>query len=324
MNKLSICLLIAGVTAILVACGDAPAPDQKAFKVALLSPGPVSDAGWNAQAYAGLMRIKNELDAQVSQIETKSPAGFEEAFRDYARQGYRLVFGHGFEYQDAAAAVAPDFPNTVFVTTAGNTVRANVAAMEFRLEEATYLAGMLAASMSTSGRIGAVGGMQIPPVERTFAAFVAGARAVRPDIRFAKSYIGNWEDAGAAKQAALALIDQGCDFLIHNADAAAAGVFQAVRERNIYAFGTNKDQNSEAPQHIVASCVSDIPRAFLEMATVVRDGRFEPHIYELGMADNVVSFVINPQLQERIPAMLLRQLSDKEAEIRDGRFVVAF
>ena len=288
------------------------------FRVALLSPGPVSDAGWNAAAYEGLQKIEKELNAQITQIETKTPAEFEEAFRDFARKDYQLVFGHGFEFQDAAAVVAPDFPKTVFITTSGNTVRPNVAPMVFELEHATYLAGALAALMSKSGKLGMVGGMEIPPVASTFEAFAAGAQAIKPDIKVTRSFVGNWEDVGAARQAALALIDQGCDFLIHNADAAAAGVFQAAAERNVFVFGTNKNQNDVDPQHVIASCVSNIPAAFVEMALLVRDGKFEGKIYRLGMPDGVVSFVLNPQLQAQIPPEVLTRIEEIRQQIIAG------
>ncbi len=310
------CFLISGLILLSACSKHQNTPDQ--FRVALLSPGPVSDAGWNAAAYEGLQRIAKELNAPISQIETKTPSEFEEAFRDYAQQGYRLIFGHGFEFQDAAAAVAPNFPNTVFITTSGNTVRPNVAPMVFQLEQATYLAGVMAAMMSKSGRLGAVGGMEIPPVASTFDAFEAGAQSAKPGIKVIRSFIGNWEDVGAAKQAALALIDQGCDFLIHNADAAAAGVFQAAAERNVFAFGTNKNQNHLDPAHIIASCVSNIPAAFVEMATLVRDGRFEGKIYRLGMNDGVISFELNPQLQSQVPPEVLARIEEIRRQIIAG------
>ncbi len=314
-------MMLMAVSAGLMHCGKKAAEDGR-FKVALLSPGPISDAGWNAAAYEGLMLIKKQLGAEVSQIETKTPSEFEEAFRDYARRGFRLVFGHGFEFQDAAAAVAPDFPKTVFITTSGNTVRDNVSPMVFELEQATYLAGMLAALMSRTGKLGAVGGMEIPPVASTFAAFEAGARAVNPQVQVLVSYIGNWEDVGAARQAALALIDRGCDFLIHNADAAAAGVFQAAAERDVYVFGTNKNQNHLDPQHVIASCVSHIPQAFVEMARIVQSGVFEPKIYRLGMKEGVVDFVINPGLRDRIPAEVIAKIDEARQNILSGEIVV--
>src|SRR3954463_13907965 len=118
------------------------------FKVALLTPGPVSDQSWNGGAYQGLLRIRDSLGAQISNIQTKTPAEFEENFRQYGSQGYSLVFGHGFEFQDAAKRVAPDFPKTIFVTTSGSTAGPNLAGMTFGFADASYLAGIVAASMT--------------------------------------------------------------------------------------------------------------------------------------------------------------------------------
>src|SRR5215475_3960039 len=155
-------LIIAGCSR-----SESGTPTSTGFKVALLSPGPVSDAGWNALAYEGLLAIRDQLGAEISQVQTTTPAEFEAGFRDFGRRGFNLVFGHGFEFQDAAAAVAPDFPHTVFITTSGNTVRPNVAPLRFMLEEATYLEGIIAGSMSQSGKAGVVGGIEIPSVKST-------------------------------------------------------------------------------------------------------------------------------------------------------------
>lgn len=313
----------------LIACSKSETPTPSAvatkaaaFKVALLSPGPVSDAGWNALAYEGLLMIRDQLGAQISQIQTKTPAEFEEGFRSYAKNGYQLVIGHGFEFQDAAAAVSPDFPNTVFITTSGNTVRANVAPLRFLLEEATFLQGMLAGLMSKSGKAGAVGGMELPSVKSTILAFEAGAKSVRPDFVVSTSYIGNWEDVGAAKEATLALIQQGADFIFHNADAAGLGVFQAAQERKVYAFGSNKNQNGVAPDVVIASAIADIPRGFLQIAKEVKDKTFVGKIEKLGMKDGVVSFEINPQLVERIPPAVKERLDQARAAIQAGTLQV--
>lgn len=303
---------------------EAPRADgsKPAFKVALLSPGPVSDAGWNALAYEALLGIRDQLGAEIAQIETKTPAEFEEGFRDFAQRGFHLVFGHGFEFQDAAAAVGADFPNTVFITTSGNTVRKNVAPLRFMLEESTYLEGMLAGAMSKSGKLGVVGGMEIPSVKSTVIAFEAGARAVRPDVQIAVSYIGNWEDVGAAKEAALAHVQQGCDLLFHNADAAGLGVFRAAQESKVLAFGSNKNQNDIAPDVILASAVADIPRGFLTVAREVKEGRFVGKIERLGMKDGVVTLVVNPALEARIPAATKAQLAQAAQDIDAGKLLV--
>src|SRR2546430_1439603 len=118
-------VLSTGLCTVVIACSAGGKPDSdtahSSFKVALLTPGPISDQSWNAGAYQGLMRIRDSLGAQVSHIQTRTPAEFDENFRQYGAQGYRLVFGHGYEFQDAAVRVAPEFPRTIYVTTSGTT-----------------------------------------------------------------------------------------------------------------------------------------------------------------------------------------------------------
>lgn len=275
------------------------------FKVALLTPGPISDAGWNAGAYEGLLRIGDSLGAEVTHIETRTPAEFEEALRDFARRGYRLVFGHGYEYQDPAMRVGAEYPNTIFIIASGAKVRANVAPIVLRLEEGTYLAGMLAGGLTRTGKIGFIGGMKLPPVEGTFLGFAGGARAVRPGTEVLQAYIGNFEDVSAAKENALAQIRRGADILLHNADAASFGMFQAVREsRGVLAIGDNKDQNAVAPDVIVASATLDLPYAMLLVARQVHGGQFHAGVRSFGIRDNVVGFVFNDSLSARVPAAL--------------------
>jgi len=305
------------------ACNSKPAQEtSNTFRVALLTPGPVSDAGWNALAYEGLMKIKETLHAEVSQVETKTPADFEEAFRDYASRNFNLIFGHGFEFQDAAAKVGADFPNSVFITTSGSTVRKNVAPMRFLLEEATYLMGMMSAFISKTGKAGAVGGVEIPPLKSTFMAFEAGAKSINPNFQVLVSYISNWEDVGAAKQAAIALIEQGCDVIIPNADAASLGVFQAAREKNVIAFGTNKNQNDLAPSGILASGVIDIPAAFLQIAQSVQNRSFQGRIIRLGLKEKVVSLVYNPALRDRLSPEAQTRVEVAQQQIINGTLTV--
>lgn len=309
-----ICLL----TVLSVACKQR-ADTASGFKVALLTPGPISDAGWNAGAHDGLRRIRDSLGAEISQVETRTPAEFEEAFRDYASRGFRLVFGHGFEFQDAAARVGAEFPNTVFITTSGSTVRPNVSPMVFRLEEGTYLAGMLAGGITHTGKVGFVGGIKLPPVEGTYLGFAGGARAVRPGVEALQAYIGNFDDVAAAKENALAQIRRGADVLLHNADAASFGMFQAVRESpGVLAIGANRDQNSVAPDVIVASATLDVPHALLLVARMVKEGRFQPGVMFFGIRDGVVDLVYNDSLRGRVPAPLRARIAAARDSIIAG------
>jgi basic membrane protein A len=312
--------------AVALACGgDRTSRDDSssasAFKVALLTPGPISDQSWNGGAYQGLMAIRDSLGAQVSHVQTKTPADFEENFREYGARGYHLVFGHGFEFQDAARRVAPQFPKTIFVTTSGNTSNANVAGILFSFADASYLAGILAGSMSRSGTVGVIGGTELPPVKESFLAFERGVRRVKPGARVLTAYIGNWDDVSAGKEQALAQIARGADVIFQNADAAGLGVFQAARERRgIHVIGSNADQNHVAPQVTLGSVVIDLPRAFLEVAREVRAGAFQPRVVTFDAKSDVVRLVINPVLRPSIPPSALGTIDSVTAAIHSGKF----
>ena len=307
------------------ACGQ-PEGDARAsasvpseFKVALLTPGPISDQAWNSGAYQGLLRIRDSLDALVSHIQTRTPADFEENFRHYGAEGYQLVFGHGFEFQDAAERVAPEFPRTVFITTSGSRVAPNVSPMVFGFEDPSYVAGVLAGSLTKSNIVGVIGGTELPPVRSSFAAFEAGARAVNPRVQVLTSYVGNWEDASAGKEQAIAQIRRGTDFIFQNADAAGLGIFQAAREsKGVAVFGANVDQNGVAPEVIIGSVVIDLPHAFLSVARDVKEGRFQPRVLRLGSSLGVTRFVLNPAWRDRIPAAVLARVDSTERRIRSG------
>lgn len=297
------------------------ATSGKPFKVALLTPGPISDQSWNGGAYQGLMRIKDSLGASVSHIQTKTPAEFEEQFRQYGAQGYDLVFGHGFEFQDAAKRVGPDFPKTIYITTSGSTSGANVAGMEFAFADASYLAGMIAGHLTKTNTIGVIGGTELPPVKESFAAFEEGAKAVNPKVQLVRSYIGNWDDVSAGKEQALAQINRGADIIFQNADAAGLGVFQAARETHkALVVGSNSNQNAVAPEVTIGSVVIDLPHAFITVAREVKDGTFKPRVIKLGTNSNVVSLVLNPALLSTIPQPVQHAVDSVKADMIAGRF----
>src|SRR5271168_5090085 len=311
---------------LLGACTSNPSSDAKpastSFKVALLTPGPVSDAGWNAAAYEGLELIKVRLGADTALVQTKSPADFEDAFRDFASRGFDLIFAHGFEYTDSALEVARSFPDTYFVVSSGSESSANVASVTFNVDQATYVEGVLAAGVSKTGVVGAVGGIELPSVKLFFEGFKRGFLSVNPKGRVLISYTGNFEDVGAAKEAALAQISQGADVLIHNADAAGLGVFLAAQQAHVYAFGTFNNQNNIAPDVVLASAVTSTPLAFLKIATEVKEKRFHSGMLEFGMQDGMVSVVFNPKLESRIPAPALDRALKVEHDLATGKLVL--
>jgi len=302
--------------------GDSQRPDSS-LKVALLTPGSITDQSWNGGAYLGLLRIHDSIGAHISHIQTKTPSEFEENFRQYGDQHYNLVFGHGFEFQDAARAVAPSYPQTQYVITSGNTAGANVSGMVFGFAEPSYLAGLIAGAMTRSNRLGVIGGTELPPVRESFLAFIAGVHEVNPNAKVVTAYIGNWDDVSAGKEQALAQLASGVDVIFQNADAAGLGIFQAVREANhAYIFGTNSNQNDIAPDVTLGSVAIDLPHAFLTVARQVKGGTFRPGIITLGMREQVVDLVLNPRLASSIPARIRHSVDSTRALILAGTFTV--
>ena len=183
-------------------------PESATFKVGMLLPGSISDQGWNALAHDGLKAIETELGAEISYVESLTSADWEADFRSYAMRGYHLIFGHGYEYQEAAIAVAQDYPEIVFITSAGasGAIRENVSSIVFRLEQATYLLGMLSGLMTQTDKIGMIGGQELPSGSSTFMAFEGGVKSVNPDAVVQRAYVGDWENIAKAKELALAQI----------------------------------------------------------------------------------------------------------------------
>jgi basic membrane protein A len=288
------------------------------FRVALLTPGPVSDAGWNAAAFDGLQLIKNKLGAETALVQTRSPADFDDGFRDFASRGFNLIFAHGYEYTDSAIGVARDFPNVYFVVSSGSQSARNVASLTFKFDQAAYAEGVLAGGVTKSGIVGAIGGIELPSVRLTFEGFKRGFLSVRPEGRLLVSYIGKFDDVGAAKEAALAQISQGADLIIHDADAAGLGVFQAAAQAHILAFGAIRNQNDVVPGVVLASAVTSNAQAFLKIATEVKNNQFHPGMLEFGMQDGMVRVVLNPELVSRIPASAMKQFLAAERQFEDG------
>jgi len=299
--------------------GSASAP----LKVALLTSGDVNDQGWNQLGYEGLLQLKKDGDTVTNQV-TKTDPERAPAMRDLADQGYNLLLLHGFEYGDAAKQIAPAYPDTKFVVVAGNVTQApNVATLIPKLEDATYLLGIIAGKMTKTGKIGLIGGEDAPEIRSPFDSFTDGVKAANPSaVVLPTKYVG-WDDQNLGKVAAQALIADGADILLHNADQAGKGMFAAAEEakasgQRIYVFGSNADQNHVAPDITLASAVIDLPRAFENVAKSVQDGSFAPKDIELNLKNKTITLVWNPALKSQVPPDVIKAVDDASAKIKSG------
>jgi basic membrane lipoprotein Med (substrate-binding protein (PBP1-ABC) superfamily) len=294
------------------------------MRVALVTPGSVADAAWNSGAYQGLQLIGDSLHVHISHVEARTPTEQIEALRTYAAQGYDLVFAHGFEFQDAAERVSASYPRTAFVVTSGRRARGNVSPLIYRLEEASYLAGMVAGKLTKTGMLGFIGGIELPPIRAAYQGWVNGAKSVNPAIRSREVYLNSFDDVAAGREAALALIGAGADMFHHNADAAALGLFQAVKQsRGVYVLGSNADQSSLAPERVLGSAVIDLPQSFLLVAAELKRGSFVPHVEAFGLKSGVVKYLPNPRLDSLVPPALKRMVAAAADSIAEGTLVAA-
>ena len=338
MSRIANAVLIFGLLAIgsMLGCQDMRevskdiyTPEPEMFKVGMLLPGAISDQGWNALAHDGLKAIEAELGAEVDYVESLTPEDWEADFRTYAMEGYDLIFGHGYEYQAPALAVAQDYPEIVFITSAGasGAIRQNVSPIVFRLEQATYLLGMIAGMMTQTDRIGMVGGQDLPSGRSVFMAFEGGVKSVNPDAVLQRDYVGDWESIDKAKALSLAQIQEGVDFIFHNANEAGLGVFEAVEMaqdagKTVYAFGANRDQSAVSPRAVLANAVIT-PKAYLQLASAVRAGTFEPKLYIFTMlTDEAIALTYNPALKDKVPAAVQREVAAARQQILAGTLTV--
>jgi basic membrane protein A len=304
------------------------ASQPSSYKVGLLLPGPVNDGGWSASAYAGLTEIKNKYpDTQISYQESVPPSNYEEIFRSYASQGYTLIFGHGFEFGDAAIKVSKEFPNAKFCITSSDIHFSppNVSSLRNNYQEMGYLMGIIAGTMTKTNVVGAVGGMEIPSITDPIIAFEAAAKSVNSKIKVIPVLTGSFEDVAKAKEAALTMIEQGADIVFTDADQSGFGVFEACKEKGVLAIGSIGDQAYIEPNTILTSGICDLAKGMLAIFDLVVQGTWEPKPYAIGVAQDAVSVAPFRNFDSRVPKELKDKIAKALADMKSGAFdAVAF
>jgi simple sugar transport system substrate-binding protein len=313
------CLAILGAAAGALALTPAKAADQ--FKMGLLVPGSVADEGWNRIAYNALKKVEKDLGAKVSYVELQqNPASFEKAFRDYAAQGYNVVLGHGFEFQDAALTVAEDYPDVWFLISSSSIHKGKVIGLNTDSSQPFYLMGVIAAKMGKSA--GLVGGMEIPPIKEALEGFMRGVKDTKAEMPVSSVYIGNFEDLTAAKEAAVNMIAKGADFVIPDADAAGMGVIQAAKEAgpDVATFGVFTDITSTAPENVLGTYLADYAAGVARIVGGIKDGSSLPTSnVAFGLKDaDVMKFYYNDKAKRAVPDDVRKAVAEAKAKIAAG------
>ncbi len=227
--------------------------EKKEIKAAFVYVSPVGDAGWTYMHDQGRKFIEQKYGIKTAYTENVAEGGDDErVIREYAEQGYDVIFTTSFGFMDATITVAKDYPDTIFMHCSGYKTAKNVGTYFGRMYQARYLTGIVAGAMTKSNKIGYVAAVPIPEVIRGINAFALGVKKVNPDAKVYVVWTGTWYDPAKEKEAALSLISEGCDVIAQHQDSPAAQ--QAAEENGAYSIGYHSDMSKFAPKaHLTAA-----------------------------------------------------------------------
>jgi basic membrane protein A and related proteins len=323
-----ITLLLAVLLTLSLAVGSAFATDTTAkIKIALLLPGSLNDGGWNANAYAGLMALKDK-GYEVAFTESVAISSIEEAFNNYASQGYNLIVGHGFEFGEPAMRVAPQYPDVKFFVSGKmpdgvnvEDIPANLGFMDMKEYEAAYLAGIVAAGMTKTNKIGYVAGMEIPSQLSNLAAFVTAVNQYNPDAKVYGIVTGTFEDPAKGQEAAKAQIELGADIIVQSADSTGMGAIEAAIAANVYIIGYGADQNELAPNLVLTSFITKNADVIQMQVERIENGTFGG-LWSPGVAEGICYLAPYHDLDSVIPEEVKANVEKAKADILSGALVV--
>ena len=305
MKKLVVMGLAMAMTAAMVngVCTQPiQAADGEGLKVALLLSGAANDQGWNQTAYEGAQKACEKYGYELAYTENLEVADISAAFADYASAGYDVVIGHGYEFGDPALEVAETYPDTKFICTEADASADNVASYVMACEQTAYVEGIIAASTSESGKLGAIGPIPGDSLVKIINGYEDGAKTVNPDIEVQTAWTNSFVDTQLAQEAAKAMIDNGVDVIKHCANACGNGAMTAAVEAGIWCQGDSYDQSSLAPDNILDSAIYNLDVVIDTALGSVADGSFEGDVYNLGMADGAVEVLLSDNLSDDVKA----------------------
>jgi basic membrane protein A len=318
----------AATTAMLLLLVSMPALAADTRKVAMLLPGSINDQSWNAVGYKGLLKLKAD-GWNTAYSENVQSADEVEALRDYAKRGYDLVIGHTGRFLSAATRVGRDFPQTTFVVGSGSGgAGRNVASVDYDNTQFGYMIGVLAAKMSKTGKIGSVNALEgLPNVVAQVGAYRLGAKSVNPKIQIKVIYIKDMEDAAAAKEAALALVDWGADFVSGKLNAAQVGIIQAAKDRKIFCNGRSTDHSAIAPNNVATNIVEKWDEMYDAAAVDAKAGRLGGRyvLYGLdtrGSTGASLRYSNNSKFNPAVPAAIVADLDALEKQFATGKLKI--
>ena len=288
------------------------------LKIGFIYVSPIGDAGWTFQHESGRRQMAAALGDRVETkfIETvPEGAEAERVIRQFAADGYGLVFTTSFGYMNPTIKVAKRFPGTTFEHATGYKRGKNVGTYNVRFYEGRYLAGVVAGGMSKSNIAGYVAAFPIPEVLMGINAFTLGMQSVNPEAQTKVIWTNSWYDPGREREAADVLVTQGADVLTHHTDSTA--VVQAAEEKGVYAVGYHSDMSKYGPKAHLTAVTHHWGDFYTQMTKEVIDGSWESRDVWGGIKVGMVSLApINPV----VPGDVVVVVEAKQDAIKNGSF----
>ncbi|MCI8387755.1 MAG: BMP family ABC transporter substrate-binding protein [Clostridiales bacterium] len=297
--------------------GKLAAIKKEDLKVAFLYVGTIGDLGYSFAHNQGRLALE-EMGITTTYVENvPETAECEATLRQLCDEGYNVIYATSFGHGEWVEKVAKDYPNVYFGHATGYIQSDNTENYMGRVYEARYLAGIVAAMNSESGKIGYVAAMQIPEVVRGINAFTLGVRSVNPDATVEVVWTNTWFDVTIEKSAALELINKGCDLIAQHCDSTAPQL--AAQEKGVKAIGYNTPTADAAPKAYLTAPLFHWDVFYKSDIESIMAGKWEPKTYWEGLSKGMVSL---DDLTDNCVAGTKEAVEAAQAKIIDGSLVI--
>jgi basic membrane protein A and related proteins len=316
MKKL---LAAAGIAA---ALGTGTAAAQDFNPAVVFDMGGKFDKSFNEGAYRGAEQFKKETGIGYREFEVTNEAQREQALRNMARRGADVIVGVGFAQASAMDKIAQEFPDTKFCIIDGTVEQPNVQSILFKEHEGSFLVGMLAGLKSGTGKVGFVGGMDIPLIRNFAVGYEQGVKHVAPEAEVFQNMTGTtpaaWNDPTRGAELARSQFDRGADVVYAAAGATGLGVLRAAADAGKYSIGVDSNQNHLHPGSVLTSMLKRVDIAVYNCMKEAQAGTLEGGVSNLGLKEGGVDYAIDENNEELITPEMKRQVDEAKARIISG------
>jgi basic membrane protein A len=284
------------------------------------------DKSFNQSAAEGAARFKKETGINVFEAQASSDTQAEQVLRGLARKKLDLIAAIGFSQTQAVQKVAAEFPAVHFVLIDGNATGKNVNSILFKEQEGSYLAGVAAAMAAKSGKIGFVGGMDIPLIRAFACGYSQGAKAVNAKIDVQQNMVGTtsaaWNDPAKGGELARAQFDRGADVVFAVAGGSGLGALQMAKAKGKLAIGVDSNQNAIQPGAVLTSMVKNVGNATYDAFSQAKNGQFTSGVTYKGLKEGGVDWIVDASNRAIVPAAMEKRVNAAKADIISGKIKV--